>query len=775
MSQAAVSIYADIVVRPDRAKIDAAAKEARELLMKAFGGGSATMTAIPINFDIPKDSLQKLQAKLNAMTFTANVDFVPRGGIPSHGMNGPLPQIPGGMTPIPGMSGALSPNWSYILRQQQQKIIERTVANQISEVGTASPDASVAQSTSSNSGGRSGNTYNPFSPKGIARAVGSGLAVYGGILAAHLATGMFNADETLNHPERILRGMENVGSVHNVGNDPFMRTQAQLSAVNQSQTEFKSAIEGVPVIGSLAKLAHAIDGTTKELEDGAKQISKTTEIYKYAQGQMDEAKRSRANLTRDPRIAMAESHRIERERDDSDLAAAKHNFLAATTKTESDSALVALNSIKRVISQREKNRLSETDWSQRDIDADDMRSANKILSGKSTSRSIDSERAGHPMEAMQRERDEKLRQFKANYEAEMKKASPLEKKRLEKEFPGAVYVMGKKLDFDIFKAQKAMNLEMGNIDARTQSITASAKEGLISASGASGESERQSVSRETLEHVNALKREAEAAINSTKATKLLTEALAEEGAGADRLKAIRISSIREGMLENRKATEDREVARMETGGHNYGAAQKSITDRYGQEADAIRLKQLDPKAEREQIEAAKQHRDSALSDLKAGRVRSNIAMEIQGQDAAARSRGQEGVGGVLSFEEEIRQKYRDAMVEDPKTGEMVLDQEQAAKVADWQRSEVLARRRELRPRDAGMKYGGVEYHDILQQQINSGFGHSEAMQKLSEAAQIDGMNAGTPEAAEQKTAADLSKAAAGLQKAADTFLRRKAV
>jgi len=86
---------------------------------------------------------------------------------------------------------------------------------------------------SSGGGGSRSFTGNPFSKRGVARLLGSGLAVYGLSEAANIASGFLNAADTANHPGRILHGYQDQNIAASAMNDPYLQGKAQQSATSR--------------------------------------------------------------------------------------------------------------------------------------------------------------------------------------------------------------------------------------------------------------------------------------------------------------------------------------------------------------------------------------------------------------------------------------------------------------------------------------------------------------------------------------------------------------
>lgn len=316
------------------------------------------------------------------------------------------------------------------------------------------------------------------------------------------------------------------------------------------------------------------------------------------------------------------------------------------------------------------------------------------------------------------------------------------------------------------KQRREREKEEADSAARITDIYGAADEQRLKSTGAVYAAMESSTKRHIDDQIGQLKRlENEQIKGSKKQLELHNEVIAAQAAGVTTLGALRAGAGRDAELAQRDAGQDLDTAGMDAGGHHREARQKAIRDKYENEAQKIIEEQNTPEVTTSKLRTAEMKRDAATQREESSRVAPNTAMAIQGQDAAARSHGQEGVGGVLSFGDEIRKKYQDAGG----------DKAQAKLVDDYRDSEVAARKRELRPKDAGMKYGGAEYHDVLQQQINTGYGHGEAMKKLMVISGMDVSNAGTPEGAMKGAAKDLSDVVKKFDSAVDQMNRRKTV
>ena len=316
------------------------------------------------------------------------------------------------------------------------------------------------------------------------------------------------------------------------------------------------------------------------------------------------------------------------------------------------------------------------------------------------------------------------------------------------------------------KQRREREKEEADSAARITDIYGAADEQRLKSTGAVYAAMESSTKRHIDDQIGQLKRlENEQIKGSKKQLELHNEVIAAQAAGATTLGAMRAGAGRDAELAQRDAGQDLDAAGMDAGGRHREARQKAIRDKYENEAQKIIEEQNTPEVTTSKLRTAEMKRDAATQREESSRVAPNTAMANAGIDAAARSRGQEGVGSVLSFADEIRKKYQDAGG----------DRAQAKLVDDYRDSEVAARKRELRPKDAGMKYGGAEYHDVLQQQINTGYGHGEAMKKLMDVAGMDVSNAGTPEQAMKGAAKELSTVVEKFGKAVDQMNRKKAV
>ena len=316
------------------------------------------------------------------------------------------------------------------------------------------------------------------------------------------------------------------------------------------------------------------------------------------------------------------------------------------------------------------------------------------------------------------------------------------------------------------KQRREREKEEADSAARIVDIYGQADEQRLKSTGATYAAMESSTKRHIDDQIGQLKRQENEQIKgSKKQLELHNEVIAAQAAGVTTLGALRAGSGRDAELAQRDAGQDYDTAGMDAGGHHREARQKAIQDKYANESQKIIEEQNTPEVESAKLRTAELKRDTELKRDDSSRISSNTAMANAGIDAAARSRGQEGVGSVLSFADELRKKYQDAGG----------DRAQAKLVDDYRDSEVAARKHELRPKDAGMKYGGAEYHDILQGQINTGFGHGEAMKKLMGVAGMDVSNAGTPADALQGVTKELSDVVKKFGNAVDDMGRRRSV
>lgn len=213
-SNPAVSIWAELKLKNKSALADDA-KEAVKGAQAVFA--STTFAHIPLSFDLPTDLAQKLQAKLATIKISplnVPVNFVP----------GPMPGMPtpaGGAGGLP--NGASSPNFAYYVAQLQQSILS-TVPNSSPNWsmlmgGKNNPGSGSTPAQGQGGGGGNSNLYNPFSPRGLSRAIGSGVGVFGGLMAVHAATGMIDGFSEMMGSDRELQKMARVGETHSTFRD----------------------------------------------------------------------------------------------------------------------------------------------------------------------------------------------------------------------------------------------------------------------------------------------------------------------------------------------------------------------------------------------------------------------------------------------------------------------------------------------------------------------------------------------------------------------------
>lgn len=450
MSQApAASIFAEVNLRRERAIADYKAMVAE---MRAEG---QKLSSAPVQVQVTFKIDPQAQAKLNAAVAKITVSPIV---IPVTFAPGPMPGgVPGGV----GLPfGASSPNFSMMLAQQAQQIVQGLAP-------TSSPNWSYLMGGrggpgAAPGGAGGGNLYNPLSPRGLSRFMGSGLAAYGALSAVHLATGLIEADQIASHPERVLRQWDHVGALHDVNTDPIMRGQAQTIAKVEGEKKVLETFSSVPLVGVLVKFVDAVTGATKALEDQEHAANHLVSIHQYSQAQNDATDETFAKLTYDPVTV----RRLQRKKDETEdknvLNAAQRDYDSAMAaqkqrRVGSEYSDAELGDEQEVVVTRkvleEKKAASGRNKRKNDaLDAEIVREERARQASSNSSVSVSGVReqasrdevAGNPLDAMLHRNRAEFEELDQSFQARLTKASPAERARIKAERDAAVLALNAK-------------------------------------------------------------------------------------------------------------------------------------------------------------------------------------------------------------------------------------------------------------------------------------------------------------------------------------------
>lgn len=207
----------------------------------------------------------------------------------------------GGMNAVaaPYMGSSMVANPAAKAALTQMIAASHTMASawtQTANTVTQQARAVVAGTTAAVGGGAGGGNrgalspyMNPFSTRGLARALGSGMAVYGGMEILQVASALAEGHGIAAHPERILRTYQDQGSATSAANDPFLRGKAARSADIGGELKMLEGLESVPLLGNAIKFADAMADVSGSLKEEQSAIERAVAAHNEASKYLEEA------------------------------------------------------------------------------------------------------------------------------------------------------------------------------------------------------------------------------------------------------------------------------------------------------------------------------------------------------------------------------------------------------------------------------------------------------------------------------------------------------
>lgn len=165
------------------------------------------------------------------------------------------------------------------LRQETSTNPLDIIASIVAERGRSSSNSSNRKGTGGGHGGLS--NKNLLSLRGLENSglVGTATGAYAIIEALNLSADFAEASTIRNHPERITRQYDRIGSAYNAFGDPAMagnaRAQADIAATQKSL----GAVESIPIVGAFVRIYDALGNISASLEADAAALKRAAEIH----------------------------------------------------------------------------------------------------------------------------------------------------------------------------------------------------------------------------------------------------------------------------------------------------------------------------------------------------------------------------------------------------------------------------------------------------------------------------------------------------------------
>lgn len=138
--------------------------------------------------------------------------------------------------------------------------------------------------------GRAGGTRrtpNLFSVRGLASKLGIGITgVFAALEGIKIASAYAHVADTEAHPERTRDAMS-MGSKYGIeGNSVLSGVASQTDALS-NQKATREVFESIPLVGTLVKFTHALDGSTQAIEENAKRLQRVAQLNEKSIAMID--------------------------------------------------------------------------------------------------------------------------------------------------------------------------------------------------------------------------------------------------------------------------------------------------------------------------------------------------------------------------------------------------------------------------------------------------------------------------------------------------------